>query len=133
MDLGFVAGIAGVVLTMAAFCAAATAFPAAVVVSLVSVLLAGFAWWSGSWRTAWTTIYFCLAAVLASPALVQMDRRVGCNRAVRRGGSLDELFRRLESAQASALTGRESAQARDVSRVAGLPQFLRNSRAEKCL
>ena len=73
MDLGFVAGIAGVVLTMAAFCAAATAFPAAVVVSLVSVLLAGFAWWSGSWRTAWTTIYFCLAAVLASPALLRIN------------------------------------------------------------
>ena len=73
MNLGLAAGVAGVILTAVAYIMAATAFPAASVVSLGFILLAAFAWWSGAWRTAVTTIYFAVVAAIASPALFRID------------------------------------------------------------
>ena len=73
MAAGLIAGIAGVVLTIVAYAAAATAFPAAVVGSLVCVLLAIFAWWAGSWRTAVVTLYFSIAAIFVSPAILPIN------------------------------------------------------------
>jgi len=73
MDIGLIVGIAGIVLSIVAYAAAATAFPAAVVGSLACVLVAIFAWWAGSWRTAAVTLYFAVAAIFVSPALLSIN------------------------------------------------------------